>query len=398
MNKYSEQELHKVLGQELEVPEAVEERLQTAYDQIRKKAVVQTKQSKKRYKKKYIRVLAVSAAALCTITVCAATYFIWDNRLTEKLQIDEEQQKVLEDTGMAVFSGVSCTDAGVTVTALQCITDQYYTHLNFKVEGYAPAEGTEPGFQEVLVSVDGNTDFNWNGSFYDGLVQGNDGMPIYADGEPLQYNEQGGIISRYTAEDGSLEYHMVLSNSAEKGFFIGKPIHVAFKNIGTMDKAECIPDLEGEWQLDWTLGGADTARSCELEVPLGDTGAIVRAIDLSSVSIRVLYDFPRIAHTEKIDIGNGQTFEHTSYEKAPEPIGVRFKDGSALFYIYGGPGTDGFVDETSESYINTFAFDRVIDAENVEAVLFVKEYPDGLEPIREENCYAVSLNEESDVR
>ena len=57
--------------------------------------------------------------------------------MKEELRISEEQQKNLEANGMAAFSDASVTDAGVTVTAQQSITDNYYTYLSFKVEGYS---------------------------------------------------------------------------------------------------------------------------------------------------------------------------------------------------------------------------------------------------------------------
>ena len=74
--------------------------------------------------------MAITVAAVIvfgTLTVGAAAYYNWSNGLSEELRIDEEKQKMLEDTGMAAFSEVSCTDAGVTVTAQQSITDNYYT-------------------------------------------------------------------------------------------------------------------------------------------------------------------------------------------------------------------------------------------------------------------------------
>ena len=40
---------------------------------------------------------------------------------------------------------------------------------------------------------------------------------------------------------------MVLENSGDKGSFVGKPIHVEFKNLGTAGKAEHFPVLDGTW-------------------------------------------------------------------------------------------------------------------------------------------------------
>ena len=39
---------------------------------------------------------------------------------------------------------------------------------------------------------------------------------------------------------------MVLAKSDEKGYFIGKKLHVEFKNLGTVAKAEYFPDIDRE--------------------------------------------------------------------------------------------------------------------------------------------------------
>ena len=81
----------------------------------------------KKRKKSFMAITVAAVIVFGTLTVGAAAYYNWSNGLSEELRIDEEKQKMLEDTGMAAFSEVSCTDAGVTVTAQQSITDNYYT-------------------------------------------------------------------------------------------------------------------------------------------------------------------------------------------------------------------------------------------------------------------------------
>ena len=102
--------------------------------------------------------------------------------LKEELQITQEQQENLQENGMAAFADASVTDAGITVSAQQSITDNYYTYLSFKVEGYHLEDGKQPDFENVYVTVDGKQDFNSGSSFYNGIIAGNDGMGVYADG------------------------------------------------------------------------------------------------------------------------------------------------------------------------------------------------------------------------
>ena len=57
------------------------------------------------------------------------------------------------------FADASVTDAGITVSAQQSITDNYYTYLSFKVEGYHLEDGKQPDFENVFVTVDGTRGF-----------------------------------------------------------------------------------------------------------------------------------------------------------------------------------------------------------------------------------------------
>ena len=76
------------------------------------------------------------SSAVGTVSVYAA-YINWSQGLKEELQITQEQQESLQENGMAAFADASVTDAGITVSAQQqSITDNYYTYLSFKVEGY----------------------------------------------------------------------------------------------------------------------------------------------------------------------------------------------------------------------------------------------------------------------
>lgn len=344
----------------------------------------------KKHRKSFMAVTTVAAIAFGALTVCAAAYINWNNGLTEELQISEEQQKNLEDTGMAVFSEASCTEAGVTISAQQSIMDNYYTYLSFKIEGYDWQEGTEPAFENIDITVGGQNEISWGGSFYDGLIPGPDGRAVYADGTPIDYDMP--IEGHYLREDGSLEYHIVLANTYKKGYFTGQPIHVEFENLGTVNKAMCEPDILGKWDLDWTLGGADTSKIYKIDEALGDTDAIVKEIEFSPVSFRITYEFPRKEMTEEVLLEDGATRTYTSYEEAPWPNGVKMKDGSLVF-LYGGPGNYGYVDDMSDTYVIGYAFDRVINIDEVEGILFIKEQLNEAEMVNatEDDFYLLAL-------
>ena len=343
----------------------------------------------KKQKKSFMAITAAAVLVFGTLTVSAAAYYNWSNGLSEELRIDEEKQKMMEDTGMAAFPEVSCTDAGVTVTAQQSITDNYYTYLSFKFEGYELEEGKEPSIENVSVTVDGSNEFSWGGSFYDGLICGPDGQAVYADGSPIDYDQP--ILGHYERDDGSLEFHMVLENSGEKGSFVGKPIHVEFKNLGTAGKEEHFPVLDGTWVLDWTLGGTDTAKVYEMNESLGDTGATVKEIEISPVSCHITYEFPRTEITKEFTLADGTTETSTEHEEAPWPQGVKLKDGTLLTMLYGGPGTSGFVDDTTNTYVASYSFYLDIFLFVLERVLFTKDTINVGEIATEDNYYCVPL-------
>ena len=365
------------LQQNIEIPDIVTEKANMAFEQIRKDAgsssdkIVTYQKSVKKSRKKY-----VVAALIATMTVGAvsayAAYTNWSHGMKEELRISEEQQKNLEANGMAAFSDASVTDAGVTVTAQQSITDNYYTYLSFKVEGYSVEKGVQPDFETISVTADGQ-DVSWGGRFYDGMISGNDGMFVNADGSEPETEADGSMIENYMMDDGSLEYHMILK-SHEKGFFTGKQLHVELENLGTVAKAQYFPDIEGSWILDMTLGGADTAKYIETNEKLGDTETIVTGVELSPVSMRVTYDFPKTEpRMEEFEDENGEIQTIAWPAQPPFAFGIRLKDGTVMKYISAGSESTGYTSEEGQEYVVSFPRDRVIDPDQVEAVLF-REY------------------------
>ena len=381
------------LQQDIEVPEIVTKKANETLEQIRMNSAANNKQvpymkSKKNRKKRYAVIALAATLAIGTVTAYAA-YAEWSKGLKEELRISEDSQKQLIENGMAAFSGTSVTDAGITVTAQQSITDNYSTYLSFRIDGYSVEQGLQPAFEYISVTVDGQEDFGLDASFYNGLIPDENGKPIPADGSKSDVNTDCSID--YVMDDGSLEYHMVLNKSDEKGFFIGKKLHVEFKNLGSVAKTDYTPNVNGTWVLDMTLGGADVSRYTETEQKLGDSGATVTSVELSPISARVTYDFPRIEETEEYEDENGDLRTHTYYKDAPTVSGVKLKDGTTIMNLYGG-GSEGYPSEDSNEYTSTFTFNRVIDSDQVASVLFRKTAENSGNEAAEPEYYEVTLN------
>ena len=97
---------------------------------------------------------AVAALAVGTITA-VADYMKRSKSLTEGMQVTEQQQVQMQEKHLSAIVNRSCTDKGITVTAVDSITDNYYTHIAFRVEGYKVDVGTQPDFGTIKVTVDG---------------------------------------------------------------------------------------------------------------------------------------------------------------------------------------------------------------------------------------------------
>ena len=90
-------------------------------------------------------------------------------------------------------------------------------------------------------------------------------------------------------------------------------------------------------------------------------------------------------------MADGTTETSREYKEAPWPQGVKLKDGTLLTMLYGGPGTSGFVDDTTNTYVASYAFNQVIDVNEIESVLFTKDTINVGEIPTEDNYYCVPL-------
>lgn len=397
-----------ILQEKVVIPDIVQERADDAFAAIRRDATNAEQHTggemgyragrsngiRRKYRrnsrKKFVLALAAAVLAFGTVSA-AAVYWSQSKSLTEGLRITEQQQTQMQEEHMTTFVKQSATDQGITVTALESITDQYFTHIAFKVEGYQVEEGVQPDFESVDVTVGGRDDISFTGSFYNGIVAGIDGKPELADGSPVKTRSDGGIIENYTMEDGSMELQITLFNPEEKGFFMNQPIHVELHNLGTVAKAAHQADVKGNWIFDWTLEGSPELKECELNAVLGDSGATAVRAELSPISMMVEYEFSRSQEQEIYLDENGQEKMGTFYTEPPQLTGVRMKDGTVYSNINRGSGMSGYESEESSKYRLVFAVNRVLDVEQVESLLFWKPYPGEEGKSIEENYYIVPI-------
>ena len=394
--KKKDMDVVETLRMSVDIPKVVQEKADEAFEKIRqagfekennKNKLTKHSQRQKRFSVRKAAVIIAAATLVLGSISAAAAYFYWSRSLPDKLQITEELKTQLEEEHAVAFAMQECTVSGVKVTAVQSITDRYFTHIVFKVEGYQLDEGVEPGFADIGITVGGKTDFNMVAGFYNGIIMGADGKAAYADGTLFDGSAEN--RERYLQEDGSLEYNVTLS-SDKQGYFLNQPIHVELRNLGITARAECTAEVEGVWSFDWNLQGTKEQKEFMPQKELGDTKATVVKVEISSISFRVEYNLPRKRITETGLDENGNAILSDSYTEPPMLTGIKMKDGSLYTYLNNG-GSFGYAADDSDLYVATFAMSRIIDVGQIDSLLFEKSYPKEGEVLTEDNFYVVAV-------
>lgn len=369
-----------IFEQDIELPNVVLQKMDDAFAMIQaedKKTMVEVREishakSKKRvFKGQMAAVACVSVLVVGSITAVAAIHHYWSRGMQGTLQATEEQQQELVEQGMAevlteqkTYEELAVTVGNVTVTPTMVIADEKCAHVSFCVEGYSVGKNIEPIFDitEVYLGDDPNAEEGWlnmNASFYDGIVIGEDGSPMYDDGTPMQY-EDGNSISRYEDENGNLEFVVSAHVVGAEDSLLGKTMHVNLKNLGIMNKAEYTNVMDGDWEFEITLPDTSMATHVQVGKIVPDTVFTIDSIELSPISIKINY------------IVNGEVAIEEDCNGIPHFSGAVLKDGTRLPYLGDGSMT-GYTDEQMiEAYLVS-EFDRVIEPNEVVALLLRPE-------------------------
>ena len=357
-----------ILQKKTEIPETVREKMQLAYEQIRQENRIHEgmetqKEDSRRTgisRKKIAIILAAATLSLATVSVTAGVYIRWSEGLKEKLQLTKTQEEELEETGAAESTEASCTSQGITVTVLQSITDQNFSHLAFSIKGYSAETKEQPDFEQVIVKVEGK-EVNASGSFRN---FGEEDMPVYQ------------------KADGTMEYLMQIDSNEENGLAV-KKIQVILENLGTVNKqAEFVSSVKGTWTLDWKLAGTEKEEGLSVNQTIGDTDTVVKSIEITPLSLTIHYDMPRKKITKQSYGDDGVTTWET-YEEPWFLYGFRMKDGTVRQMVFQSQ-EQGYDDETTEAYTVKYATDQIVDVEQITSLLYVKPGGNLQEPEEDE--------------
>lgn len=324
-------------------------------------------------------VLIAAAAAMLLVTLTGAAVFTrWSRTAQQRYNPSEDIKEQAEKSGLSVMleetkgeenpdEVLSVTDQGVTITAVQSIVDNYRAEITFRIEGFELPEGEEP-FAWPRVTIDGKLDYfvSQTGGFYDGTTRNDKGEWVYAsDGSPVKYDDTkpfSPAILDYVAEDGSLEYTHYIDFHETDGRYMGKEIVFTFSSIDFQPHTktgEFVPQVKGNWELKWTLTGADNNIQCAPNAKIGDSDVVLLDAEIGQLSVKTRYQLK--------DYWEGWNELVT----LPQAVcGIRMKDGSEHICI---PSTSGFEDQENMIYfIESTMFDAILDISQVESLMFHK--------------------------
>ena len=337
-------------------------------------AQMKQSQPRKRSSRKMMLVALAAAMLLATLTG-AAVFTRWSTTAQIRYNPSEDIKEQAEKSGLSVMleetkgeenpnEVLRVTDQGITITAVQTIVDNYHAEIIFRIEGFELPEEELPHVWPV-VSIDGDKHFGGgqSGWFYDGLTTNEKGETVYAsNGLPVQSDEEGCLILDMVADDGSLEYTHYISFAETDGRYIGKEIVCSFQSVDFQSHQKAgmpVPQVEGNWELKWTLTGTSDSITVTSNEKIGDSEVVLLDAEIGQKTIRARY---------KVDDYWEGWNELVTLPQAV--YGVRMKDGSEHFC---GAGSSGFEDQENMIYFTeSDIYDAILDVSQVESLMFHK--------------------------
>lgn len=316
---------------------------------------------------KVLLIAAVVALILSLGITAYAVYSHWSKGMEQRYHPTEEEKTAAESSGLSANpeyenaeEAVSATAGGVTVSVQQTIIDNQSAHISLRIEGYKLPEGKYPSMGEMRVTVGGENCPRVSGSFTE------------------EYDDNGNMI--FCNEDGSLEYDISVGGKDEPNYFDGKEMRIVLKDLGTGDKLMHFTDVEETWELTWTLKASAEIRTATLGVEIGDTGVILEQVELSPLSLSVIYKTDGVWEGyETMDVFDLQ------------PIGVRLRDGTVYQKVFSPGGKTGYTDLTACLLEIQSVSSQILNPNEVEALLFARNYP-WARTLTDDDLYVVPLN------
>ena len=366
-----------VFSEEIELSEIVLKKTNQAFEMIKQEDIVYMKKThtkgKKMFKTQVAAIACICILAISSISAVAAIHHYWGRGMNGNIQASDEQQRALTEKNIAkVYSeepdspSLAVTNNGVTIEPDTVIVDERFVYMAFRISGYSVADRMEPGFNMVNVYQGDNPDdesawVNMSGTMYDGIIPNENGTPVYEDGTPIESYEDGSVISHYTDDNGNMEYMIRASIVDKNDSFLGKTLHVEFKNLGTFSKGTFTPAVDGNWNFEINLSDVSSTQNIKVGQKVEGTGFTMEDINISPISIKVNYSVSAAPIEKEDDLG------------IPEVKGVVLKDGTRIPYLTN-PGRLGYTDISKSSAYQIAGFARVLDIDEMAALIVLTSY------------------------
>ena len=365
-----------ILSEEIELSEIVLKKTNQAFEIIKQEDIVCMKKTHTRgkmFKTQAAVIAGVCILAISSISAVAAIHHYWGRGMNGNIQASDEQQRALTEKNIAkVYSeepdspSLAVTNNGVTIEPDTVIVDERFVYMAFRISGYSVADRMEPGFNMVNVYQGDNPDdesawVNMSGTMYDGIIPNENGTPVYEDGTPIESYEDGSVISHYTDDNGNMEYMIRASIVDKNDSFLGKTLHVEFKNLGTFSKGTFTPAVDGNWNFEINLSDVSSTQNIKVGQKVEGTGFTMEDINISPISIKVNYSVSAAPIEKEDDLG------------IPEVKGVVLKDGTRIPYLTN-PGRLGYTDSSKSSAYQIAGFARVLDIDEMAALIVLTSY------------------------
>ncbi|MDE7430710.1 MAG: DUF4179 domain-containing protein [Lachnospiraceae bacterium] len=361
-----------VFSEEIELSDIVLKKTNQAFEMIKQEDIVYMKKThtrgKKMFKAQAAAIAGICILAVSSISTIAAIHHYWGRGMNGNIQASDEQQQVLTEKNIAKVyseepdsSSLAVTNNGVTIEPDTVIVDERFVYMAFRISGYSVADRMEPGFDMVNVYQGDNPEdesawVNMSGTMYDGIIPDENGRPIYEDGTSIESYEDGSIISHYTDDNGNMEYIIQASVVDKNDSFLGKTMHVEFKNLGTLSKAAFTSAVDGNWNFEINLSDVSSSQNIKIGQRVEGTGFTMEDIDISPISMMVHYSVSAAPMENEDDLG------------IPEVMGIVLKDGTRIPYLTNG-GALGYTDNSKSNAYQMAGFDRVVDVDEIAALI-----------------------------
>lgn len=339
---------------------------------------------KKKHSSRKLLLIALAAALIVATLTGAAVFTRWSRMAESQYSPSQQVKEQAEKSGLSVVledkaeqtqkpqqdkSGevLSVTDQGITVTAVQSLVDNVGGEITFRIEGFDfPQDQYPEAWPLPTVTVGGDEHFDSSGTgwFFDGTTRNEKGEWVYAEtGEPVEFDETGTVIYKPVAKDGSLEYIFNFDFMDTSGAWLGKEIVVNFTGFGVQstEKAGMSETLvEGNWELRWTLEGANTNTDGITVTPnaeIGDTGVVLMEAKIGQKSMESVFQLETYWDGWK-----------TLEPFLQAPAAIRMKDGTEIQCTTTKEDYRDFDDLICR--VTSYMYDGIVDLSQVESIKF----------------------------